>query len=432
MKFSELQQQLKEKLGIDRLADIARELGVSPQAVSNWKARDRVPYKYVSKMRNHLEKIDLSGDNKINTQVDQQIELSMTKKSIDANNRIDLLEIINGLAKNFRFIIMTSMLFCILMVIYVQYFAKPLYVTTAKIMSSTIKASTSGLSQVAGGFAAQLGINLPSGNTDSQWIYPEVIKSRTLSRSLLERKFDTNKYGRQKKLLQILTKGYVGYEIGKDTLEIIAINSLQNMIAVEENVRRGIFTLKISAFEPQLAKDIATVLIEELDSHQREYNNSRISETRQFIEQRVEATEIELEAAEENLKDFRDRNRRIENSPALQLKIQRLTRETSVLTGVFTSLKQHLENTKIEEVRKSDYIVVLDPPEIPLTRTKPQKRLLVVLAIILGILLGIFMVIIKILVEDSEDETKKKIIEIKTSMMQNIIVLNPFNKVFKS
>ena len=29
------------------LADIARELKVSPQSVSNWKARDRVPYKTV-------------------------------------------------------------------------------------------------------------------------------------------------------------------------------------------------------------------------------------------------------------------------------------------------------------------------------------------------------------------------------------------------
>ena len=47
MKFSELQQLLKKKFGIDHLADIARELGVSPQAVSNWKSRDRVPYKYV-------------------------------------------------------------------------------------------------------------------------------------------------------------------------------------------------------------------------------------------------------------------------------------------------------------------------------------------------------------------------------------------------
>ena len=46
MKFSELQDLLKEKFGIEHLADMARELNVSPQAVSNWKSRDKVPYKY--------------------------------------------------------------------------------------------------------------------------------------------------------------------------------------------------------------------------------------------------------------------------------------------------------------------------------------------------------------------------------------------------
>ena len=51
MQFSELNKIFKDKLGVNHLADIARELGVSPQAVSNWKSRDRVPYKYVQKIR---------------------------------------------------------------------------------------------------------------------------------------------------------------------------------------------------------------------------------------------------------------------------------------------------------------------------------------------------------------------------------------------
>ena len=54
MNFSDLQILLKEKLGIEHLADIARELGVTPQAVSNWKARDKVPYKYILKLRKQL------------------------------------------------------------------------------------------------------------------------------------------------------------------------------------------------------------------------------------------------------------------------------------------------------------------------------------------------------------------------------------------
>ena len=53
----------------------------------------------------------------------------------------------------------------------------------------------------------------------------------------------------------------------------------------------------------------------------------------------------ELRNAEEELKNFKDRNRRIENSPTLQLEEQRLLREVTVLTGVFTTLKQNLEST---------------------------------------------------------------------------------------
>ena len=104
-----------------------------------------------------------------------------------------------------------------------------------------------------------------------------------------------------------------------------------------------------------------------------------------FIEERIVETRKELELAEEALKNFRDRNRRIENSPSLQLEQTRLVREASVLTGVYTTLKQQLETTKIEEVKESNYVVVLDQPEAPLDRAYPRKKL----AVITG-LVGVF------------------------------------------
>ena len=48
--------------------------------------------------------------------------------------------------------------------------------------------------------------------------------------------------------------------------------------------------------------------------------------TKYFIKDRILETEKELMAAEEDLKVFRDRNRRIENSPTLLLEQQRLGR----------------------------------------------------------------------------------------------------------
>ena len=66
MTFKEVQIIFEEKFGINHLADIARELNVTPQVVSNWKSRNQVPYKYVKKLRellSNLESASLEPDN---------------------------------------------------------------------------------------------------------------------------------------------------------------------------------------------------------------------------------------------------------------------------------------------------------------------------------------------------------------------------------
>ena len=193
-------------------------------------------------------------------------------------------------------------------------------------------------------------------------------------------------------MLQILTYGNGEPQFSQDTLEILAVDKLLEMISVNENINTGIMTLRINAPEPRLAAELNNAFIEELDAHQQKYNKGKTIETRYFIEARIKDTEKELMSAEEDLKVFMDRNRRIENSPALQLEQQRLGREVTVLTGVFTTLKQQLETTKIEEVKESDYVIVVDPPEIPLVRSKPNKRNMVIMAGILGLGLGVFLV----------------------------------------
>ena len=197
------------------------------------------------------------------------------------------------------------------------------------------------------------------------------------------------------------------------------------MVDVYEDIKTSIVTLNINASEPKLAMEINKVLIERLDAHQRNYNKAKTSDTKHFIEGRIVDTENELITAEENLKVFMDRNRRIENSPALQLEKQRLEREVTVLTGVFTTLKQQLETTKIEEVKESDYVVILDAPEIPLAQSKPNKKIMVFLASILGIGLGILIAFVRDYAENSEKSEKVKMTEAKSLIIKNIMELIP-------
>ena len=418
MKFDELRDLLKEKFGIDHLADIAREMGVSPQAVSNWKARDQVPYKYVRKLRNqNIDSDDEKNEVKKNSapSSDEVIPQETYRKYFDEDT-VSLVDLLLIIGRNMKIIIITPIVFCIIAILYGLFVAQPVYESTAKIMSSS---SSAGISQ-ASGLAAQFGINLPTASSETVWAYSEIIKSRTLARAMLKRKFDTEKYGSQKPLFQVLTYGGSDPEYGKDTLELLAIDNFIKMIGLSEDKTSGIYTITLSASEPKFVKNLATALIEELDAHQRDYNKARTSETRRFIESRISDTRIELEMAEEDLKNFNNRNRRIENSPALQLERQRLAREVSVLTGVFTTLKQQFETAKIEEVKESDYVVVLDPPEIPLTRSKPKRIQMVVIAGILGIFFGILIGLLKEYFKNSQKEDPEKINQLKSLIMTDI------------
>ena len=75
-------------------------------------------------------------------------------------------------------------------IIYALFFTQPVYTSTSKIMSSS--SGGDGVSQAVG-LAAQFGINIPTSQSEPKWTYPEIMKSRTVAREVLKRKFDSNK-----------------------------------------------------------------------------------------------------------------------------------------------------------------------------------------------------------------------------------------------
>jgi uncharacterized protein involved in exopolysaccharide biosynthesis len=229
---------------------------------------------------------------------------------------------------------------------------------------------------------------LGGGNKSQEWVYPSIIKSRTLAKKMIFRNFTTSKFGSQKSLLQILTYGNNNPMFSEDTLVKMAINNFIPMVSIIEDAMSGIYSMEVTSFEPKLSYEINLAIIEELNNFLRNSNRQKNNKAKQFVAGRISQTEKELQLAEEELKKFRERNRRIENSPSLNLIQERLSREVFVLTNVFTTLKQQLETVKIEEVKKLDYVVVLDEAEIPLHSSGPNNRLRVFISGVFGIFFG--------------------------------------------
>ena len=382
MKFQQLIQIMSDQ-GFEKLADIARELDVSPQAMNNWKIRDQVPHKITLLIQDKYSELSSNSNPNPNNNP-TQLSYPAPNYPYFEEDTISLWEIIAILKKNIALILITPTILCTFTIIYVLFIVKPVYTSSATIIPA---GGESSMGKMAG-MAAQFGISVPGGGGGPKMVYPEIIKSRTLAKKMLNKRFDTQEFGKKQSLLRLLTYKNEEPEVGTDTLIINGMEAFISSVSVSEDIKSSIVTVSIDASEPKLAADIATALIDELDIHQKQFNTKQAAKKRIFIEARIKDVNVDLVRAEESLKDFRTQNRKYVDSPSLLLEFERLLREVEVQKQLYITLKQEFEMAQIEEVEESDILHILDAPEIPLFRSKPKRSLMVILAGILGLGMG--------------------------------------------
>src|SRR5262249_12779384 len=130
-------------------------------------------------------------------------------------------------------------------------------------------------------------------------------------------------------------------------------------------------------------------LLAEMNTFNMESRQSQAGAERRFVEQRLNELKDSLRAAEDRLQAFLQRNRDYENSPQLSFQQQRLAREVSMQQDMVTGLAQSFEQARIEEVRDTPVITVIDKPEIPVERDRRGLIKKGLLAIVLGGVLGL-------------------------------------------
>ena len=393
MNFNEFENRMSQ-LGYTTLAEIARALDTTPQAVSNWKSRGHVPHHVVLKVQ------------KDNTQ-QQPIVVQAGTAPNDKEETISLADLLEKIAQQIKIIIFTPFVILFLSFTYHQFLIQPLYESKATFLlqgnsanSGSIISNTLGLS----------GSN--SKDLSSVELIPEILRSRTFSEEILERKFYSKEYNKELSLLSILTYGTNKPLFGKDTLIVEAMQSLEELIKFEDDPNSAFSSLSVISPDPFFSRDLATAALEELEEVNRFFKNQSIREKTKFIENRIQSVQADLEYSEQILKEFREKNRQI-SSPALMLEQERLSRDVEIQKGIFLTLKQQLELEKIEEVGKSSIFQVLDKPLVPTYGFGSGLIKKMIYSLILGIFLGLFFAFLRTTINAKDTSERKKIRRIK-------------------
>jgi uncharacterized protein involved in exopolysaccharide biosynthesis len=266
------------------------------------------------------------------------------------------------------------------------------------------------LSQLRG-MASTFGFDMGGG--DPSFNIPDIVKSRRLKTKLIYHKWNSKEFDKPVNLIHYWEiddatgislnpinwiKALFASDEGSDyrTLkwEAAALEALDDRISVNEG-KSGLITVEILMEEPEIAAEMANTMYPAIVDFTVETHSKQARLNREFIEGRQIEVKEDLTFAEDALKVFRERNRSIMESPQLQLEIERLMREVEIKTQVYITLQQQYELARIEEVKETPSVVILDEGKPAVEIDRPKKKIIIILSIILGGIGGIVIILIR-------------------------------------
>lgn len=159
--------------------------------------------------------------------------------------------------------------------------------------------------------------------------------------------------------------------------------------------KTGILTLTVNMPDPKLAYEMNVFTLNNLSNYIRNSIQSQIKEKRYFIEKRIQEVKCNLEASENALALFKERNI-MSTSPKVVLEEIRLNRNVTLNQELYIQLQKQYELALIEEKDDQALIQIIKNPEIPLQRSKPDRKKILLIGTILGLMAGgVFVYIFK-------------------------------------
>lgn len=231
--------------------------------------------------------------------------------------------------------------------------------------------------------AAQYGMgSLAGGGETSPQFYADLLRSNEILGHVVTHDFEVE--GWDGTLL-----AYFDIEPDESYGTMKAVEDLRDLLSVEVDRISGVVRLEVHTEEPALSSAILRRMLDLVSDYNLRRRQSQARAEREFVERRLAEARSELGEAEEALASFYRSNRLFQQSPELVAQEARLQRDVGVRQELYLSLSQSFESARIEEVRSTPVITVVDRPE---ETVQPRRRGTVrkaILALLAGAFIGL-------------------------------------------
>ena len=370
-----------------RQEDMAKKIGVSRATLINYeKGHTNIPLDILEKL-----KFEYPGFNDfLNDDLDD-------KKDLIINDGIlDFGLIVNIIIKYKKAFILKCMIIFGILGSTGSFFLINYYSAGISLFPAENKSSSSGQLQ---SLALSAGVNLDQ--NDQSYNITDVAKSRRVAEKVLSNKWN-NINLEDKTLISfwklneagILSKFFNQTYTNEDLINK-GLKKYFKLLNVKEDRRTGLIQVNIEMESPNLAAEVANFIGSEIQSYIQKQNTAKAVKEKLFISGRLIVVKGELEKLEEDLKEFKERNRGYEVSPELFMIYSQKFREAEAKKQVYVTLQQQLELARISEVKQTPIINILDEAKPPVSKSRPNRAIVSLLSLLAGFLFGASISIIR-------------------------------------
>ena len=282
-----------------------------------------------------------------------------------------------GLLRRHRLLVVAWCALCALVILVATLLRGPSFTARTSFIPQSRRNSS-----LAAGVAAQLGFALPGQDqTQSPNFYADLATSDLVLGAVADSGVaDASSH-------RIPLTGF--FKVDEDDRRVArarVITALRSRLSTNVVQKTGLVELAMRTKDPTVSASLLTRILAELERFNQGSRRSQAAAERRFTERRFDEVRAELNTAEQRLVSFLERNRDFENSPLLRFEHDRLQRDVQLKQQVFQTLSQAVEQARIDEVRDTPVLTVIEPPSPPPVRDR--RGLLLKLAGALAFAIG--------------------------------------------
>ncbi|MDB3938394.1 Wzz/FepE/Etk N-terminal domain-containing protein [Flavobacteriaceae bacterium] len=166
------------------------------------------------------------------------------------------------------------------------------------------------------------------------------------------------------------------------------IKNFKKKFTIELNEKEGFLKVIASDKNAFISTQLVKIITKNLQSRIIELRTNKIKERLEYSKEQYQLKQGEFDFLQKKLAEFKDSNKNISTARFMS-ELQKLESEYQLQQNILINLASEFNNNKIKLNKNTPIFSVIDEASVPNEKSKPKRKIIVIIWVFLGLILSI-------------------------------------------